>query len=207
MDDKTEELREIFVSVADEETVTEDQAATRGSLADQAETEQIRSVIEALAERYELTADLSIDEYCQLAHVVYEITDGSVTDEGTEIDDEAIADRLDVDVETARQGRFDLHLYVQRDLEVPADPDRIRTLLAEDTGAAVATELDLDQAIVERFEAADAARNRSLRASNRFRDRFEELLGDGDLAGRLTAAVQEDGLDEATEDMETDVSF
>jgi hypothetical protein len=42
---------------------------------------------------------------------------------------------------------------------------------------------------------------------DRFRQEFERLLGDGDLADRLTDGVHEDGLDDATEGMETNVSF
>jgi len=45
------------------------------------------------------------------------------------------------------------------------------------------------------------------RTSYRFRTAFEEILTDADLSVRYTAAVREDGLEEATEDVEVDISF
>ncbi|MFQ3295674.1 MAG: hypothetical protein ACI8VE_002763, partial [Natrialbaceae archaeon] len=51
------------------------------------------------------------------------------------------------------------------------------------------------------------ARDEARRSNDRFRDEFETILPDADLSTRLTGDVKEDGLDDATEGMETNVSF
>jgi hypothetical protein len=58
MDEKTEELRQIFVEAADEDTVTESQQATHGSLteADDDADERLESVIAEMQEAYEVSA-------------------------------------------------------------------------------------------------------------------------------------------------------
>jgi len=43
--------------------------------------------------------------------------------------------------------------------------------------------------------------------NDRFRDEFETVLQDRDLSDRMTEDMQKDGLDDATEGMETNVSF
>jgi hypothetical protein len=45
------------------------------------------------------------------------------------------------------------------------------------------------------------------RASHRFRDEFAELLSDEDISTRLASDARRDGLQDATEDLETDVSL
>jgi len=49
MDEKTEELRDIFIDVTDEDTVTESQEETRGSLIDR---EGIRDRLEGVVDEY-----------------------------------------------------------------------------------------------------------------------------------------------------------
>lgn len=197
MDEKTEELRDIFMSVSDDETVTESQEETPGSLTnDGPGAEDVETVVAEMREHYAFETDLDDD----LASLVEAFYDGA--------DDEALAEALDVDAETAFEARMDLHLLTDADLEPGFDADAARDLL--DEGAApgdVARAFDVDQAAVERFVRATDARNESLRANNQFRDRFEEAIGDVDLSRRLAAEVREDGLEDATEGMETDVSF
>jgi hypothetical protein len=43
--------------------------------------------------------------------------------------------------------------------------------------------------------------------NHRFRDAFADLLTDADLSARLAEDARRDGLEEATEDIETDVSL
>jgi len=198
MDEKTEELRDIFMSVADDETVTERQEETPGSLTnDGPGADDLETVVAAMRDRYEFGTDLSDGA---LASAVEAFYDGA--------DDEAIAAAVDVDPATAFRARMDLHLLTDDDLDPAFEADAARDLL--DGGASpedVAAALEADVAAVERFARAAEARNESLRANNRFRDRFEEVLGDADISRRLAAEVREDGLEDATDGMETDVSF
>jgi len=70
-----------------------------------------------------------------------------------------------------------------------------------------ADELGVDEGTVRRYGAVVEADLESTRANDRFRDGFRELLTDSDIEGPLASEAREDGLEEATEDMETDVAF
>jgi hypothetical protein len=209
MDDKTEELRDIFMDVAEEGTVTESQEETPGSLTDERPgMEAVVAAVGEMRERYDFRTDLSDDD---LAAVVEAFHDGA--------DDAALAAALDVGEATAFRARMDLHLLTEADLDPEFDGEAARESLDDggDPGAVaeelaansetVAEELDADPEAVVRFAAAVAARNEALRANYRFRARFEEALGDVDLSRRLATDVREDGLDDATEGMETNTSF
>ncbi|WP_251328710.1 conditioned medium-induced protein 4 [Haloplanus pelagicus] len=171
MDDKTAELRDIFLDATGEETVTERQAEGRGSLVDAADPERVdtrlRDLVATMRDRYEFETDLDPDAYVRL---VYGFHDGE--------DDATLAEALGVDAETVLGARLDCHLVRE------ADHD--------------------DGSIRERALAAD---REATRANDRFRDAFAELLTDADLGDRLASDSREDGLREATEDIETDVSF
>lgn len=168
MDDKTAELRDIFLDATDgEEAVTERQAERRGSLVDADDPEavdsRLRELVVAMRERYDFDTDLDAGAYVTLIRGFY---DGD--------DDGALADGLEVGPETVVHARLDCHLVREDDDETPA---------------------------------VEASRERAVRANYRFRDAFAELLTDDDLSTRLASDSREDGLREATEDIETDVSL
>ena len=199
MDEKTEELRDIFMSVSDEETVTERQQEARGSLAgDRPGTDEIKDVVATMHERYDFDSSLSDADLCRVVEGFYDSDD-----------DEGIADTIDAEVETVFTARMDLHLLTDDDLAPDSfDPDRARERLdAVDDPEAVAEALSAAPDEMRRFRRALRARNESLRASERFRQRFEDIIGDVDLSRQLASDVREDGLEDATEGMETDVSF
>jgi hypothetical protein len=168
MDDKTAELRDIFLdATGGEGTVTERQAERRGSLVDVDDPEvvddRLRDLVAAMRERYDFETALVADAYVRLIRGFY-AGDG----------EEALAEAADVDRETVVQARLDCHLVREDDDDTPA---------------------------------VEASRERAVRANHRFRDAFVELLTDDDLSGRLASDSREDGLQEATEDIETDVSL
>jgi len=47
----------------------------------------------------------------------------------------------------------------------------------------------------------------STRANDRFRDEFRDLLTDADIEGSHAETARNDGLEEATKDMETDTNL
>jgi len=200
MDNKTEELRDIFLDVADEETVTESQEAERGSLPgdDRPADERLRSVVEEMREKFAFTADLADEEYCDLVRLFY---DGA--------DDDGMADALSRSADEVFEARLDLHLVRDDDPpgDVDADLEAIRDRDADEPPAETADALGLDVAAVERARAVIEADNRSRRVSQRFRTAFEEILTDADLTVQLTGETQDDGLDGATEGAEVDVDF
>jgi len=200
MDEKTEELRDIFVEVTDEKQVTESQAEERGSLvdADDADIEQrVLAVIDRMREQYDFRTDLDDEELCRVVEGFY---DGA--------DDEAIAADLDVDTETAFRARMDLHLVDDQDTAFPFDLGTLRRERGEEPDAdALAAQFDADTATVERALAVADTQDAIRRVSQRFQSEFEDAIPDAALAVELTAAAQEDGLEEATEDIETNTSF
>jgi hypothetical protein len=197
MDEKTEELRDIFMSVSESETVTESQEGTRGSLVDsesaESEGEQLREVIARLRERESFETDLEADTYVALVRAFY---DGA--------DDEAIAADLGLDEERVFEARLDLHLLRETDRDAPFDLAVLRRRV-EDDDAAVAADIGVDAGAVAHYRRVVAAEDAARRANHRYQTAFDEVLTDADLERRF--ADTEDGLEEAAEDIETDVSF
>ncbi|MFW6376942.1 MAG: helix-turn-helix domain-containing protein [archaeon] len=200
MDEKTEELRDIFMDVSESETVTETQEETYGSLTEQEEeavVERIEDVIGRMRDRFDFDADLDDEAYRRLVRRFY---DGA--------SDAAIAREIESSSQRVFRARLDLHLFRERDLDAPFELSTLRDLL--DAGHSVedvAAELDVSPSTVRRYRRVVRARDEARRSNDRFRDEFETILADADLSTRLTGDVQEDGLDDATEGMETNVSF
>jgi hypothetical protein len=204
MDEKTAELRDIFVETTGSDTVTESQAEGRGSLADTADEaavdERLAELVATMRDRYDFRTDLDDEALVALVRGVY-----------AGEDDDALAVDLGVDPETVRTARLDLHLVRSADREpqeASVSFDRLRRLVAE--GASLddcVAEVDADRATVARLRAVALADRQSTRANDRFRDEFEELLTDAALQANHAEGAHEDGLREATEDMETDVAF
>ena len=198
MDEKTEQLRDIFMDVSDEETVTETQAETRGSLAatdDEAVAEQLRETIETLRERESFETALDAETYADIVRAFYD-----------DADDGAVADRLGLPAETVFAARLDLHLLRDADTDAPFDLGVLRQRRDADAEA-LAAGLGVDADTVSHYRRVVAAEDAARAANFRYRREFEELLTDADLSDQLTERMQDDGLREAAEDIETDVSF
>jgi len=199
MDEKTEELRDIFMDVSDEETVTETQEEPRGSIADQPDEatvrERLRGVIEALADRYDFDSSFETATYVELVRAFYD--DGS---------DEAIADQLGVSVEDVFRARMDLHLFREADTAAPFDVRELRRR-REESDAALAEEFGVEESTLARYRRVVDAQDAARAANHRYRTEFDEILTDAAISGSLTESVTDDGLEEAAEDIETDVSF
>lgn len=198
MDEKTEELRDIFLDVAEEEEVTESQAEQRGSLSDRGDVDaELAETIEEMRERYDFATDLSTDDLVTLVKRFYEGDS-----------DADLARELDVSRTTAVRTRLELHLVRDRDREIPIDVEEAYRRRQEGEALTdLATEYDVAESTLRRYFRVHRAERRSRQANQRFRDTFESALADADLARNLTEDVQEDGLEEATEGLETNVSF
>ncbi|QZY00654.1 conditioned medium-induced protein 4 [Halobaculum rubrum] len=198
MDEKTEELRDIFLDTTGGDTVTERQEEGHGSLADEGDAaERLSDLVARMRERYEFDSDWSDDDLVRLVRLYF--------DDG---DDAAIADDLGVSEEAVFDARMDLHLVRESDREAPFDFSRLRSLVVDEVPLAErAAALDADEELVARYSAVAAADARSTRANDRFRDEFADLLAEQDLKGGHTGDAREDGLREAAEDIETNVSF
>ncbi|MFC7204873.1 conditioned medium-induced protein 4 [Haloferax namakaokahaiae] len=201
MDEKTAELRDIFIETTGSDTVTERQSDRRGSLADVEDPEAVRARVAELVgqmrERFEFRTDLADDQLVSLV-VGYYHGDS----------DEELATDLDIGPDEIRSARFDLHLVRDADRDTPFDYDRLEKLVANDrSDEEIADELDTEVDVVRLFRPVAAADLRSTRVNHRFRDDFSDLLTDEALSENLTEETRKTGLREATEDIETDVSF
>lgn len=199
MDDKTAELRDIFIDTTGSDTVTENQEEERGSLtADDSDSEdRVAEIVATMREKYEFDTDLDDERLEEAVGRFY-------ADES----DAAIASALDRDEETVFEARMDLHLIRESDREAPFDLADLRTLLVEDASVEErADALETDEATVRHYSEVVEAELEATRANDRFRDEFAELLTDAELSDRYAQDAREDGLREATEDIETDVSF
>lgn len=198
MDEKTEQLRDIFIDVAGEGTVTEQQEEGHGSLSDvdqETIAARLQSVIADMRERYDFETDVDDETLVRVVRGFYEGQS-----------DEELAGELDCEPETVFTARMDLHLISESDTDAPLDMAALRDRLATGTDALVA-EFDADEDTISHYRRVATAQNRARRTSHRFQTAFEDVLTDADLSIRLTASVHEDGLDDATDDMETNVSF
>jgi hypothetical protein len=203
MDEKTEELRDIFMDVTDEDTVTEPQEEGRGSLADEQSDEDveagIRPVVGEMRERYTFDTDLG-DE--TLVRVVRGYFEG---DSDTEI-----AEAIGTDRRNVFRARLDLQLLRDRDTDAPFDMADLRGLLVDEVPVSeIAEELDTSESTVRRYRRVLRAQHEARQVSDRFRAEFEDQFTDAELSEQMTSNVKEDGLEEATEGMESesDVSF
>lgn len=195
MDEKTAELRDIFVNVTESDTVTERQEEARGSLTGDAPAdreERIRETIAELRERCSFETDLADDA---LVAVVVGFFEGT--------SDTDIAETVGEDRRTVVRARLALHLLRDRDTDAPFDLERLRTLLDEGSVADAAAELDVSESTVRRYRRVLDARAEERRVSGRFRAAFEDLFADAAVE-QLTANVRETGLEEATEDAESE---
>ncbi|MDH5018842.1 conditioned medium-induced protein 4 [Halobacterium rubrum] len=201
MDEKTEELRDIFQSVADDDTVTESQADSHGSLASETDVEdRLNDTVATMRDRLDFRTDLDTDALTTVVRQFY--AGDSDADIAGELDDDA------ADPETIRAARLDLHLV--RDDDAPVALDDVRAAADDPTDPDLATVVDAIDADPEDAETALGVlrvRNEIQRVNDRYRAEFENALRDRELTERLTATVHEDGLDDATEGQETDVDL
>lgn len=196
MNEKTQELRDLFTDVTDgAETITESQEDTRGSLStdDRTDEERLGTVIGQMRDRYGFETPLSTDELIAVAEGFY---DGR--------SDAEIAADLEADEADVFEARMSLHLIGDDDAD-EVDLAAIRDREADD--ATLAAEYDVTEDHIRRYRRVAEAEDESRAANDRYRDEFDSILADADLSERMTTDVREDGLEDATEGMETNVDF
>jgi len=199
MDDKTAELRDIFIDATGSDSVTETQSESPGSLTDSDTdvTGRLLELVDRMRERYAFETEFDNETLSRIVQWYY-----------ADCTDREIAAELEVGPEAVFTARLDLHLVAEADREASFDLDELRRLVVDDVPLAErAEQLDVTEETARHYSQVVHADLRSTRANNRFRDEFAELLTDSDLTGQLARDAREDGLREATEDIETDVSL
>ncbi|MFB6095321.1 MAG: ArsR family transcriptional regulator [Halodesulfurarchaeum sp.] len=200
MDEKTAELRDIFLDVAEDATVTESQEDTRGSLSRDGDVhEELREVVAEMREDLGFDTTLSDDELATVVEGFYE--GESDTEIARNLGDESLS-------KTVGRARVDLHLVRDRDLEAPFSLETLQEYMDEDlTVSEIAEHLDVSPSTVRRYKHVVETQRERRRLSDRYREAFEDVLQDRELAERLTASLQETGLEGATEGQEVDVDM
>lgn len=198
MDEKTERLRDIFLDLTEEETVTESQEQSRGSLHERGDIdERLSSVIAEMDDRYDFRTSLDHDDLVTLLRRFYE-----------DASDTAIAGELDLSRRTVVRARLELHLTRDHDWDAPFDVEKAgRRRLEGATVGELAEDFDVSESTIRRYLRVFEAEKRSREANRRFRDEFDTILADADLSTRMAREIHEDGLEEATEGLESNVSF
>lgn len=201
MDEQTKELRKLFVETTGEEEVTETQEAERGDLTDDVAAEdadeRIRELLGRMRERYAFESGLDDDALLRIVRGFY-------ADES----DAELARAIDEAAEMVFLARMDLHLLRETDFEAPLPMDELRELIVEDVPLDErTTQLDADPEMVDRYSRVIGTDLRSTRANDRFIDEFADLLTDADLRDSHTGDAHETGLEEATEDIETNTQL
>ena len=222
MDEKTAELRDIFVETTGSDTVTERQAESPGTLTDRDEAavaERVRELVAAMRERYDFSTDLDDATYARIARGRFELDDDASLAAALAAGDDAVRapdegdgpESVDIDPETVRDARFDLHLVRDADREVDDaefDYADLKSLTAEGRSIVDCAEaLGAEPDAVAKYARVARVDLTSTRANDRFRDEFRDLLTDADIEGNHAESAREDGLKEATEDIETDISL
>ena len=199
MDDKTAELRDIFIEATGSDTVTESQSESPGSLTDSDRDvgDRLGELIGRMRERYDFETDFDDETLSRIVQAYY-----------TDHSDREIAAELDCEPQAVFEARLDVHLVSEADRNAEFDLAELRRLIVEDVPLDERAErLDITAETARHYSKIVAADLRSTRANDRFRDEFTELLTDSDLTGQLARDARKDGLEDATEDIETDVSF
>jgi len=152
-----------------------------------------------MRERFDFRTALSTDALLTVVRGFYEGAS-----------DAEIARRLDGDPapDTVARARIDLHLVTDRDRDAPFDLDDLRRAIESDRPvSAIAEDLGASESTVRRYRhVVETERARKV-VNDRYREEFERLLADRDLEERLTGRTRETGLEDATEGMESNVSF
>lgn len=198
MDEKTESLRDIFIDATGSETVTERQEVSRGSIADDgtdATDDELLEVLSRMRERFDFRSTLDDDA---LLTVLRGFFAGA--------DDAAIAADIGAPEDAVFTARMDLHLVTDED-HTPVD-DAVRPLVRDGAELdACVEQVDADATLVEQAYHVAVSDTAAARTNHRFPDAFSELLTDDDISTRLATDARRDGLRDATEDLETDVSL
>jgi transposase-like protein len=197
---KAEELRDIFVDVTDESTVTEEREEERGTLPGKDEIDdEIKEVIDEMREEYGFETSLDNDEVVRVVRLYHD--EASDAEIARELGD----DSLD---KTVRRARVGLHLFRDSDFDAPFDIGRLEGYIDEGAkNSEIAEELGVSSSTVRSYRRAVEARQESDEADGEYKERFKAVLEDREISERFTPDAKRDGLEGATEDAEVDVDL
>jgi hypothetical protein len=187
--EKTDRLREIFLDVAGDHTVTEDQQETPSTIeSNSVPSDSLRAIIQEMKQKYGFRTSLETDELITLVRLFYE-----------DYSDTAIARELGNASrdKTVTRARIHLQLFRETDFDAPVDLDELRDLLdAETSTTKIAKALDTSKSTIGRYRRILDAEQAAEAVDHRYQQRFEEALSDPETDHSIREALKS-GLDDA----------
>lgn len=165
MTDRIDHLRDIYSRLGGAPEFTESQQQPRGTVrSDAAVDRDVRAVIDELRERSDFRTTLSNDDLVSIVRGFY-----------AGQPDSALAADLGVSTGTVFRARMNLHLFSPSDAPPELDP-LVRRLRAGESVDAVATDVEVPRAAVERLDRLLRAREAARRVNYRYATEFADLL-------------------------------
>ncbi|WP_266081193.1 response regulator receiver protein [Haladaptatus caseinilyticus] len=187
--DKTEQLREIFLDIADNPTFTEDQKEAPGTLGDNSgPNESLRTIIQEIKQEYEFRTSLELEELVTLVQLFYdEYTDTAIARElGNASRDK-----------TVTRARIHLHLLRETDFDSPFDLDQLRDLRENESSTEMIAEtLNVSESTVRRYHRILDSEQAAAAVDHQYQQRFEAALADSGPSQSIRKSL-ESGLDDA----------
>jgi hypothetical protein len=208
MDNKTANLRDLFIETTGSKKTTESQAVDRGTLVKRAAADDVDAALSDIVDEMEATftfrSSLSQERYVELIKTFYSVGGQSAWSIS---EDAQFRPSVAGDAVVIRTARTDLHLIADVDRIGPLSPNEAYQRSANHSLSAIANTVGCDIDTIERLVHVGKAESESRRVNHQYRNTFRQLLTDAELSEQLTADAREDGLREATEDIETNVSL
>ncbi|WP_458190725.1 response regulator receiver protein [Haladaptatus sp. NG-WS-4] len=167
--DRTERLRDIFLEVSDEPTVTESQEEQPGTLQPSATVdEQLREIIQEIQIEYGFQTSLDLDDLVRVVRLFHE-----------NYSDTAIARELGAASRdrTVARARINLHLFRETDFDAPFDIEQLRDLLQDEIPTAqCAEQLAVSPSTMRSYATIIEAEQAATAADHAYQRRFDEAL-------------------------------
>lgn len=198
--EKTEKLRDLFMEVTDESTVTEEQEESHGTLKDEEEIkEEVKRIVNEMVDRYDIRTKLEDDDLVEIVRLYHD--DYSDTEIARELGDQKLN-------KTVARTRIKLHLFRDSDFDAPFEMDELRDLIDEDLSTSeIAEELDVSSSTVRSYANVVEAEREAKKVNDKYQERFKDVLEDREISEKMTSAAKDDGLSEATEGLEVDMDM
>lgn len=195
---KTDRLREIFLEVADEKTVTEQQDQTTGAVYDSGAREnvdaEIETIIDDLRAEYGLDTSLDTTQLTTLVRRFY--AEESDTEIARALGDASL-DR------TVARARVKLQLFRDSDFDAPFEINRLHDLMdSECPTTEIAEELGVSESTVRAYQRVLIAEQQAAASNFTYRDQFAAVVAAENKGGETETRTLDDGLADAIDGAE-----
>lgn len=192
-EDRTERLRELFVDVTGDTTVTEQQEPSPTVLGTQHDSDAtLRETIQEMCEEYGIQTSLTVDELATVVRLFYD--ERSDTAIARELGDSS-RDR------TIARARINLQLFRETDFEAPFDLTHLREMMTNDLPTtSIAEQFNVSETTVRSYRRLLEQEREAIATDYAYPTRFQEILADDEFDDREPdPTLRYDGLSDAIE--------